>query len=64
MQQRTERRRSEAKRRVEELRDLVDHHNWRYHVQDDPEISDAEYDELMRELKSLEEEFPELIVPD
>ncbi|MGH2766842.1 MAG: NAD-dependent DNA ligase LigA, partial [Actinomycetota bacterium] len=59
-----ERRRSEAKRRVEELRDLIDHHNWRYHVQDDPEISDAEYDELMRELKSLEEEFPELIVPD
>jgi DNA ligase (NAD+) len=62
--QRTERRRSEAKRRVEELRDLIDHHNWRYHVQDDPEISDAEYDELMRELRTLEEEFPELIVPD
>jgi DNA ligase (NAD+) len=59
-----ERRRSEAKRRVEELRDLIDHHNWRYHVQDDPEISDAEYDELMRELRALEEEFPELIVPD
>ncbi|MGH2547335.1 MAG: DNA ligase LigA-related protein, partial [Actinomycetota bacterium] len=59
-----ERRRSEAKRRVEELRDLIDHHNWRYHVQDDPEISDAEYDELMRELRGLEEAFPELIVPD
>ena len=59
-----ERRRSEAKRRVEELRDLIDHHNWRYHVQDDPEISDAEYDELMRELRGLEEQFPELIVPD
>jgi DNA ligase (NAD+) len=60
----TERRRAEAKRRVEELRDLVDYHNWRYHVQDDPEVSDAEYDELMRELRALEEEFPELIVPD
>jgi DNA ligase (NAD+) len=59
-----ERRRSEAKRRVEELRDQIDHHNWRYHVQDDPEISDAEYDELMRELRGLEEQFPELIVPD
>jgi DNA ligase (NAD+) len=59
-----ERRRSEAKRRVEELRDLIDYHNWRYHVQDDPEISDAEYDELMRELRGLEEAFPELIVPD
>jgi DNA ligase (NAD+) len=60
----TERRRAEAKRRVEELRDLIDYHNWRYHVQDDPEVSDAEYDELMQELKALEEEFPELIVPD
>jgi DNA ligase (NAD+) len=59
-----ERRRAEAKRRVEELRDLIDYHNWRYHVQDDPEVSDAEYDELMRELRALEEEFPELIVPD
>jgi DNA ligase (NAD+) len=60
----TERRRAEAKRRVEELRDLIDYHNWRYHVQDDPEVSDAEYDQLIRELRALEEEFPELIVPD
>ena len=59
-----ERERSEAKRRVEELRDLIDYHNWRYHVQDDPEISDADYDELMGELRGLEEAFPELIVPD
>src|SRR5436309_14817918 len=53
-----ERRRSDAKRRVEELRDLIDYHNYRYHVLDDPEISDAEYDELMRELRALEEAFP------
>jgi DNA ligase (NAD+) len=59
-----ERRRAEAKRRVEELRDLINYHEWRYYVQDDPEISDAEYDELMRELKGHEEEFPELITPD
>jgi DNA ligase (NAD+) len=59
-----ERRRSEAKRRVEELRDLIDYHNYRYHVLDDPEVSDAEYDELMRELRALEEEFPEFITPD
>jgi DNA ligase (NAD+) len=59
-----ERRRAEAKRRVEELRDLIDHHNYRYHVLDDPEVSDAEYDELMRELRALEEEFPEFITPD
>src|SRR5437660_2753777 len=59
-----ERRRSEAKRRVEELRDLIGHHNYRYHVLDDPEVSDAEYDELMRELRALEEAFPEFITPD
>jgi DNA ligase (NAD+) len=59
-----ERRLAEAKRRVEELREQINYHNYRYHVLDDPEISDAEYDELMRELKALEEEFPELITPD
>jgi DNA ligase (NAD+) len=59
-----ERRLADAKLRVEELREVINHHNYRYHVLDDPEISDAEYDELMRELRGLEEEFPELIVPD
>jgi DNA ligase (NAD+) len=59
-----ERRRSEAKRRVEELRDTLHHHEYRYHVLDDPEISDAEYDELMGELRGFEEEFPELVTPD
>jgi DNA ligase (NAD+) len=63
-EERTERRLSEAKRRVDELRDLINHHNYRYHVLDDPEVSDTEYDELMRELRALEEEFPELITPD
>jgi len=62
--QRDVERRSEAKRRVEELRDLIDHHNYRYHVLDDPEVSDAEFDELMRELKALEDEFPEFIIPE
>jgi DNA ligase (NAD+) len=62
--ERVERRRSDAKRRVEELRDVIHHHEYRYYVLDDPEISDAEYDELVRELQSLEEEFPELITPD
>jgi DNA ligase (NAD+) len=59
-----ERRRAEAKRRVEEVRDLINFHDYRYYVLDDPEVSDAEYDELMRELKALEEEFPEFITPD
>jgi DNA ligase (NAD+) len=49
---------------VEELRKQLDHHLYRYHVLDDPEISDAEYDRLYDELKALEEEHPELITPD
>lgn len=59
-----ERRRAEAKLRVEELRDQIRYHDYRYYVLDEPEISDAEYDELMRELRALEEEFPELVTPD
>jgi DNA ligase (NAD+) len=59
-----ERRLSEAKVRVEELRDLINHHDYRYYVLDDPEVSDVEYDELMRELRALEEEFPEFVTPD
>jgi DNA ligase (NAD+) len=49
---------------VEELRDLINYHDYRYYVLSDPEVSDAEYDELMHELRTLEEEFPELITPD
>ena len=64
MASREERRLSEAKRRVEELREQINHHDYRYYVLDEPEVSDAEYDELMRELRGLEEEFPELITPD
>lgn len=59
-----ERRRAEAKLRVEELREQLNYHSYRYHVLDDPEISDAEYDELMNELRELEERFPELVTPD
>lgn len=50
--------------RVNELRELINHHNNRYHVLDDPQIPDAEYDRLMRELQTLEERYPELAVPD
>jgi DNA ligase (NAD+) len=59
-----ERELAEAELRVEELRELVNHHLYRYHVLDDPEISDAEYDQLIGELRSLEERFPVLITPD
>ncbi len=46
--------------RIADLTRLVDHHNWRYHVLDDPEIEDSAYDLLFRELLSLEEEYPAL----
>jgi DNA ligase (NAD+) len=56
--------RSRASSRAEELRALLHHHLHRYHVLDDPEISDAEYDALFDELKQLEEEHPELATDD
>ena len=59
-----ERRRADAKLRVEELREAVNHHRYRYHVLDDPEVADVEYDELIRELAGLEAEFPELVTLD
>ena len=48
--------------RAEALRAEIAEHNRRYHGEDAPTISDAEYDELVRELRSLEEQFPELVV--
>jgi DNA ligase (NAD+) len=60
----TDRQLQEAKLRVEELRSQIAYHDYRYYVLDSPEISDAEYDELMRELHRLEEQHPELITPD
>ncbi len=53
-----------VKQRIEKLRAEINHHNYRYYVLDSPEISDAEYDELMRELKKLEEEHPQFLTPD
>jgi DNA ligase (NAD+) len=50
--------------RLDELRDEVNHHLYRYHVLDEPEVSDAEYDRLYDELKALEDEHPDLITPD
>lgn len=49
---------------LEQLRSQLHHHNYRYHSLDAPEISDAEYDRLMQQLKNLEAEHPELITPD
>jgi DNA ligase (NAD+) len=50
--------------RVERLRSLLRYHSYRYYVLDDPEVSDAEYDGLMAELKELEAAHPELVTPD
>jgi DNA ligase (NAD+) len=55
--------RADAAERVQELRKQLDHHLYRYHVLDDPEISDAEYDRLYDELEALEAEHPELDDP-
>ena len=54
----------EAKLRAEELRSRVNYHDYLYYAKDQPEISDAEYDELMRRLRAIEEHYPELITPD
>jgi len=50
--------------KVEALREKIRHHEYRYYVLDDPEVSDAEFDQLMSELKRLEAEQPELITSD
>src|SRR5690242_20152168 len=50
--------------RIDELREQLRYHLYRYHVLDDPVVSDAEYDALMRELRALEDAHPELITPD
>ena len=50
--------------RLEALRRLIGHHNHRYHVLDSPEISDAEYDRLFRELQEIEGRHPEWVTPD
>ncbi len=50
--------------RAAELGRAIDYHNERYHVLDSPEISDAEYDALVRELRVIEAEHPELVTPD
>jgi DNA ligase (NAD+) len=55
---------SEAiKKRVEKLREEIEYHNNRYYILDQPEISDTQYDRLMRELEKLEEEYPKLRSP-
>src|SRR5438445_13579436 len=53
-----------ARKRIEQLRRLIEHHNYQYYVLDSPELSDAEYDRLVRELREMEARFPDLVTPD
>lgn len=55
---------AEAKIRIAELRDLLNEHNHRYYVLDDPSVTDAEFDTLFRELQTLEEAYPKLLTED
>jgi len=54
----------EAAQRIAELRTEINHHNYLYYVMDAPELPDVEYDRLLRELQSIEQLHPELIVPE
>jgi DNA ligase (NAD+) len=55
---------TEIQNQIAELRKQLNYHNYRYHVLDSPEISDAEYDALMQQLRKLEEQYPQLLTPD
>ena len=55
---------SDIAKEIERLRERLRHHEYLYHVADDPEISDAAYDRLMNQLKKLEAENPKLVTPD
>lgn len=54
---------TDVRERMEELASLLDYHNQKYHVEDNPEISDFEYDAMLRELETLENENPEYASP-
>ena len=53
-----------AEERIKELRDAIRHHEERYYIDNDPEISDEEYDRLLHELEKLEADSPDLIATD
>ncbi len=55
---------ADIKKRADELKEILNYHSYRYYVLDDPEIEDYEYDKLFKELKTLEEKYPELKTPD
>jgi len=54
----------DPKKRIESLREIIRHHDYRYYVLADPTISDEKYDDLIKELEALEDEYPELVTSD
>ena len=56
--------REKTKKEIEDLREKVRYHDYRYYVLNEPEISDAKYDKIMCRLEQLEEQFPGLLTPD
>ena len=52
------------KKRIKKLRDEINYHNFKYYVENNPVISDYEFDQLLKELESLEDKFPDLVTPD
>lgn len=50
-------------KRVEKLREEIEYHNFRYYILDQPEVSDAQYDRLLKETEKLEEDYPEFRSP-
>ena len=55
---------ADAASRIEDLKAQIREHNHRYYVLDEPVVSDAQFDSLLRELITLEEEHPDLVTPD
>ena len=55
---------SALEKKIESVREKIRHHEYLYYIQDNPELTDAEFDKLMNELKRLEAEHPELVTPD
>lgn len=54
----------QSAKRAQELRDKLNYYSRKYYVDDDPEIEDYEYDMLQRELKAIEDKYPDLVTPD
>ena len=55
---------SEAKKEIEKLREQINYHNYKYYIENNPVISDYEYDMLVKKLEALEKKYPEFITPD